>query len=109
MSNTVETIAALLHDEIAADVEWMEASEYTRGYYRRLAVQVLDEAEPVWRERVGFPYQYGNKIRLSEEAHGPNVFAYAEYPEEAARLYARESNHIELVRRVVGPWEAVNE
>jgi hypothetical protein len=57
---------------------------------------------------MGVEYEYGNRIRLSEEAHGPDRFVVQEnMPEALARAYAAESKHVTLVRRVKTEWEEV--
>lgn len=49
---TMEFIARMLHQSSEAWVPWEQESEGVRTAYRRIAVKIIDTAEPVWRGRV---------------------------------------------------------
>lgn len=104
---TMEYIAKMLYDEDGDFLEWDEADEYIRVRYRRLAVRIIDTAEPVWRQRVGIEEEWGLQVTLSEEAHGPGVTKVYPHTEEEARLSAGAFGS-KLVMRTVSPWREVS-
>lgn len=89
----------------AEDV-WDNLSPEDREEWYQKAVRLIDISEPVWRARIGTEYEYGIRVKLSEEAHGPDKFVISPTPSEQVALSYRddERTHITPVRRIKTEW-----
>lgn len=93
-------------DSFDAEDRWVNMPAEERQEWYNRAVALIDIAEPVWRARIGTEYEYGIRVKLSEEAHGPDKFVISPTPSEQVALSYRddERTHITPVRRIKTEW-----
>lgn len=99
-----------LRDDLASIVAYAE-DDYLRehGTLNGSAYDVADRIIAYLESTTPEPvYEYGIRVKLSEESHGPDKLVIHTVPNEATAVsYKDDGVDITAVRRTVGEWEEI--